>query len=419
MKDIARELGVSVATVSRALKDSPRISASQKKRIQAYAKERNFYPNVIGEALRHSRIQPMKVIGVIVPEFVHYYFMSVLSGIEEEARARGYRVMVAQSNERYDKEVAICDSFYKNKVCGIIVSQAKDTKQYDHFRKLMDNGVPLVFYDRICTGVNGSRVVVDDYMGAYTAVTHLIDTGCKRIAFYGSPMNLELSKNRYNGYHDALAKHGLKEHEGFVKLCDNRAQAEAITPEILSLPEGERPDAFFAINDDTAIGILYTAKRMGRVSLNPLRHLDVVGFCDEDYSTALDEAEKEGAIVNHGLQSDVHPFYTRCHCAVLPSYHEGMANVMLEASSTGRPVITTRVPGCQETFDEGKTGFGCEVKSTESLVEAMRKFLSLTQDKRREMGLSARTKMEMEYDRNIVLKAYKDEIAGIVAGPPM
>ena len=127
MRDIARDLGVSVATMSRALNDSPRISASQKERIQTYAKEHNFYPNVIGEALRHSRIQPMKLIGVIVPELVHYYFMSVVSGIEEEARARGYRVMVAQSNERYDKEVAICEDFYKNKVCGIIVSQAKPT----------------------------------------------------------------------------------------------------------------------------------------------------------------------------------------------------------------------------------------------------------------------------------------------------
>jgi len=93
MKDIARDLGVSIATVSRALKDSPRISAAQKERIQQYARDHNFYPNVIGEALRHSKVQPMKVIGVIVPEFVHYYFMSVLSGIEEEARARGYRVM--------------------------------------------------------------------------------------------------------------------------------------------------------------------------------------------------------------------------------------------------------------------------------------------------------------------------------------
>lgn len=99
MKDIARALGISIATVSRALNDSPRISSLQRKRIQEYAKEHNFYPNVIGEALRHNRIQPLKVIGVIVPEFVHYYFASVLSGIEEKARSCGYRVMVAQSNE--------------------------------------------------------------------------------------------------------------------------------------------------------------------------------------------------------------------------------------------------------------------------------------------------------------------------------
>lgn len=144
--------------------------------------------------------------------------------------------------------------------------------------------------------------------------------------------------------------------------------------------------------------------------------LDVVGFCDEDYSAALNEAEKEGSIINHGLQSNVHPFYTNCHCAVLPSYHEGMANVLLEASSTGRPVITTRVPGCQETFDEGVTGFGCEAKSAESLAEAMRKFLSLTQDKRKTMGLAARAKMEREYDRNIVVQAYKEEIQGIALG---
>ena len=193
--------------------------------------------------------------------------------------------MVAQSNERYDKEVAICDDFFKNKVCGIIVSLAKDTKQYDHFRRLMDNGVPLVFYARICKGVNGSRVVVDDYNGAYSAVSHLIETGCKRIAFYGSPMNLELSKNRYNGYHDALVKNGLKVDESLVRLCDNRMQAEAITPEILSLPAHERPDAFFAINDDTAIGILYTAKRMGfRVPLD----ISVCGFTNGNRAIACD-----------------------------------------------------------------------------------------------------------------------------------
>ena len=261
MKDIAREFGISVATVSRALKDSPRISAERRAAIQQYAREHNFTPNMIAESLRHSRVQPLKVIGVIIPEFAHYYFSSILSGIEEEASARGYRIMVAQSNEQYEREVKICQSFYENKVCGIIVSQAKDTHQYDHFQRLIDSGVPLVFYDRICTGVNASRVVVDDYMGAFNAVNYLIETGCTRIAFYGSAMTLEISKNRYNGYKDALLKHGIQPDPELMHVCDNRTDAEAITPELLT--RNAPPNGFFAVNDDTAIGILYTAKRMG------------------------------------------------------------------------------------------------------------------------------------------------------------
>lgn len=296
MKDIARELQVSVATVSRALKDSPRISKEQRDRIQTYAREHNFYPNVIGEALRLSKIMPMKIIGVIIPEFIHYYFASILAGIEEEASARGYRIMVAQSDERYEREVQICDSFYKNKVCGIIVSQAKDTTKYDHFQKLINSGVPLVFFDRICTGVDCSRVVVDDYMGAFTAVTHLIDTGCKRIAYYGSSMTMEIAKNRYNGYKDALLQHGLKLDESLIHICDNRASAEVITPDLLS--KENRPDAFFAINDDTAIGILYTAKRMGfRIPDD----ISICGFTNGNRAKACDPmlttVEQRGTLV--------------------------------------------------------------------------------------------------------------------------
>jgi len=261
MKDIARELGISVATVSRALKDSPRISAEQRARIQQFAQEHHFTPNVLAESLRYSRVQPMKVIGVIIPEFTHFYFSSVLAGIEEEASSRGYRIMVAQSNEQYEREVRICQSFYKNKVCGIIVSQAKDTRHYEHFEQLMDAGVPLVFYDRICTGVNASRVVVDDYIGAFNAVTHLIETGCDRIAFFGSAPTMEISKNRFNGYKDALLKHGIAYDESLTRICDNRADAEVIAPELFQMEMP--PNGFFAVNDDTAIGILYTAKRLG------------------------------------------------------------------------------------------------------------------------------------------------------------
>ena len=261
MKDIAREFNTSVATVSRALKDSPRISEEKRRAIQQYAKEHNFSPNMLAESLRNSRVMQPKIIGVIVPELAHYYFSTVLAGIEEEARARDYRIMVAQSNEKYEREVKICQSFYENRVCGIIVSQAKDTVKYDHFNQLMKNGVPLVFYDRICTGVNADRVVVDDYQGAFNAVSHLIETGCKRIAFFGSPMTLEISKNRFNGYKDALKRHGVEYDDKLTLFCDNRSDAEVITPDLLN--KEDRPDAFFAVNDDTAIGIMYAAKRMG------------------------------------------------------------------------------------------------------------------------------------------------------------
>ena len=283
MKDIAREFGISVATVSRALKDSPRISIERRKAIQQYAHDHNFYPNIIGAALRHNKVMPSKVIGVIVPEFTHYYFSSILTGIEEAATARGFSIMVSLSGEKYEREVSICENFHRYKCCGVIVSQAKDTKNYDHYQKLIDAGIPLVFYDRICTGVNASRVVVDDYMGAYNAVTHLIETGCKRIAFYGSPMQLEISKNRFNGYKDALLKHGLPFDESITRVCDNRADAEVITPEILVLDN--RPDGFFAVNDDTAIGIMYTAKRAGfRVPDD----ISVCGFTNGQRAVACD-----------------------------------------------------------------------------------------------------------------------------------
>lgn len=197
MKDIAREFNVSVATVSRALKDSPRISAKRREEIRRYAEEHNFSPNIIAESLRNRRV--IKVIGVIVPQFTHFYFSSVLSGIEEEADKYGYRILVAQSLEQYDREVEVCRSFYENKVCGILVSQAINTSKYDHFTDLINKNVPLVFFDRICTGMNTCRVVVDDYMGAFSAVEYLIKTGCRHIAYYGSSMNLEISKNTTDG----------------------------------------------------------------------------------------------------------------------------------------------------------------------------------------------------------------------------
>lgn len=283
MKDIAEHFGVSIATVSRALNDNPRISEDKRREIQAYAREHDFAPNLIGGMLRLGKSNPMKVIGVIVPQLAHYYFSTILSGIEAVASMRNYMVVVAQSNERYEREVKVCNMMERNHVGGVIVSQAKDTKEYHHFQRLLDKGIPLVFYDRICTGIDVSRVVVDDYMGAYNAVSHLIETGCRRIAFYSSIYTMEISKNRFNGYKDALLRNKLPIDESIILICDNRDDAEIMTPRLLEMEN--RPDGFFAINDDTAIGILYVAKRMG---LRVPQDVSICGFTNGQRSIACD-----------------------------------------------------------------------------------------------------------------------------------
>ena len=153
-----------------------------------------------------------------------------------------------------------------------------------------------MFFDRICTGLNSNRVVVDDYMGAFNAVSHLAESGCRRVAFYGSPMSLEISKNRYNGYHDALIRHGLPVDKRFVTVCDNRSDAEVITPDLMRMDNP--PDAFFAVNDDTAIGILYTVKRLGfRVP----QDISICGFTNGERAIACDPmlttVEQRGKVV--------------------------------------------------------------------------------------------------------------------------
>lgn len=290
IKDIARALGVSPSTVSRALKDNPDISLETREAIHAYAREHNYKPNALALNLRTSR---SNTIGVIIPQLVHHFFSCVLSGIEATAAKAGYNILVAQSGEKYEQEVKIVHSFLASRVCGVIASLAKDTTQYNHYQELLDNNIPIVFYDRICTGINTERVVVDDYAGAFSAVEYMIQTGCKRIFFYSSPPHLEISKNRRNGYLDAMRKYKIPVNEDMIKYCDTREQAIAITPDILEAPN--RPDGFFAINDETASGILYACK------LAKLKVPDEVSICGfTDGAIAQNTDPKLTTVEQHG-----------------------------------------------------------------------------------------------------------------------
>lgn len=261
IKDIARELGVSVSTVSRALQDNPSISKERRELIQQFARDHHYTPNFMAASLRASSTRRSNFVGVVMPQFEHYYFSCILTALEKVLSHAGYFIVAAQTGDSYESERAVIESLHRQQVAGIIMSQAKDTRHYDHIQSAIDDGIPMVFVDRICTGVRTSRVVVDDYHAGYTATEHLILGGCRRIAFMSTTMNLEISKNRYNGYRDAMHKHGLHIDEHLVLECDNREQAEAITPTLLEMDD--RPDGFFTINDDTALGVLYTCKHMG------------------------------------------------------------------------------------------------------------------------------------------------------------
>lgn len=276
--DIAKHLQLSPSTVSRALKDHPDISKKTIKRVKECAKEMQYKPNYMAMNLRLSK---NNAIAVILPELVHHFFSSILSGIEEVAFAEGFNIMVYQSNEDFEKEQRITESIIKARVAGVLASVSKDSSSYDHFQQILDNDIHLVFYDRICIGIITDRVVVDDYAGAFKAVQHLIDTGCRRIAFFSSPLHLEISKNRRNGYLDALTKNNIPIDKSLIYVCDTRKQAIALTPSVMQ--RADRPDAFFAINDHTASGILYAVKNMGYYVPNDV---SICGFSGGDLAMA-------------------------------------------------------------------------------------------------------------------------------------
>ena len=280
IKDIGRALNISPSTVSRALKNHPDISQSTKDLVQKYAKEFHYRPNALALSLKTSK---NNTIGVILPEIVHYFFSSILSGILFITNQKGFNVIICQSSENYDNEVHNADTLISSRVSGVLACLSKNTTVYDHFQDIIDSEIPLVFVDRICIGINTDRVVVDDYSGAFSAVEYLIQTGCRRIAFYSSPVHLEISKNRKNGYLDALRKHSIPVDNSLIIVCDTREEAVLITPEVLSLPD--RPDGFFAINDHTAAGIIYAVKH---ANLRIPEDVSIFGFSDGELAKACD-----------------------------------------------------------------------------------------------------------------------------------
>lgn len=272
IKDIARELGVSVSTVSRALQNHPDISEQTKEHVRECAQRLHYKPNLMASNLRTSK---NTTIGVVIPELNHHFFASVLDGIEQTANEAGYNILICQSSEQFDKEEKSIQMLLNSRVAGILVGISKETMRLRHLQDVIDSGIPLVLYDRPCPSLQCDQVVSNDYMGAYNAVEYLIQTGCKRIMYFSSPMQLEVAHRRYQGWRDALLHYNLSVDNGAILTCDTRAQAIIETPNVIR--KADRPDAIFCVNDDCAAGVLYAAQILG---LRIPEDLSICGFSD-------------------------------------------------------------------------------------------------------------------------------------------
>jgi len=235
---------------------------------------------LVALSLRHSKTY---TIGVIIPEIVHYFFSSVISGIEDATHDRGYNVMICQSNELYEREVSSTKALLAARVEGLLVSMSKTTIQYDHFLNLRDNKIPIVFFDRHCPIIDTDRVLLDDFEGAYKATKHLIKKGCKRIAHLFAPQHLAIGKNRLEGYLKALEDNNIKPDNELIIKCDIHEKALEIVPRLLSLPNA--PDGIFAVNDNTAAGAMIAVKQKG---LKVPKDVAIVGFSNSLISTVTD-----------------------------------------------------------------------------------------------------------------------------------
>ena len=254
IKDLARELGISPSTVSRALKDHPDISSKTKKLVSNLAKKLDYQPNTIALSLRSSRTH---TIGVVIPELVHFFFSTVISGIEKVAYKAGYNVILCQSNESYQRELMDVNALLTHRVDGLLISVSKETTNAEHFAPFIERNLPLIFFDRKLDRVPASSVVVDDQLGGYQATCHLIDQGCKNILHLAGPEKLLISKNRKQGYLRALRENNLEPDPRLIIDCNSGAnvkEAQQVVAKIIS--QGIQFDGIFANNDLTAIGAM-------------------------------------------------------------------------------------------------------------------------------------------------------------------
>ncbi|MBC8883953.1 LacI family DNA-binding transcriptional regulator [Flavobacterium piscinae] len=274
LKQIAKELDVSISTVSKSLKDSAEISEDTRQKVQAFAKLYNYKPNNIALSLKNKKT---KTIGIIIPEIVHHFFATVISGVENVANEHGYNVIVCLSDVSFDKEVINMEMLANGSIDGFIMSLSKETqlkKDFHHITEVINQGMPVVMFDRVTNDIHCDKVIIDDNLAAFQAVQTLIDKGMKKIALITTVDYVSVGKLRTDGYLKALKTNDIKVDDQIILKIEDIDNCEGL---IENLIQHHKIDAVFAVNELFAVTAIKSALKMG---LKIPEDISVVGFTD-------------------------------------------------------------------------------------------------------------------------------------------
>jgi LacI family transcriptional regulator len=259
IKDLAKQLNLSVATISKALKDSYEISPETKQRVLELAKKLNYTPNPYASSLRK---RSSKTIAVVLPEVADSFFSLAINGIESVAHDKGYHVLIYLTHESFGREEAILKEFQSGRVDGILISVSGETSSSDHIKEVIAAGMPLVFFDRVCEDVETAKIVTDDFESSYNATQHLINSGCKRIAYLSTSSALSINNKRMEGYKQALEDNGTGKNRNDIISCtsDNEGNYKIILD---LLKKKNRPDGLIASVEKFTTPVYLACKELG------------------------------------------------------------------------------------------------------------------------------------------------------------
>lgn len=281
LKQIAEQLNISVTTVSKALKDYPDVSKKTRLLVRETAKTLNYKPNSFAVNLR---TRESKTIGIIIPEVVHHFFSSVIKGIIAHAEKKGYLVIILQSSESFDLEKKQIDLLLSKRVDGILISLANESVDFKHLNTVLENGTPLVMFDKIAKLVKCSKVIINDRKAAYTATQHLIDTGCKRIAHFRGPLLPQNSIDRFLGYKKALLDNNLDYDPSLVYICNDMSLEEGKQFAKQLTKEHNDVDGIFINTDLVAVGAM---QELLNQNIKIPEDISIVGFSNWFMSSVI------------------------------------------------------------------------------------------------------------------------------------